>query len=131
MISFGIFELVMIAVMGVIFVPPHKLPELMRGLGRFLGQLRQYQRELRRMMNHFDAWQDHCKSEVHTTGTTVRRELERAAHEMAPADSIPLVVEEDVNNVDDTDDTDDTDQADKTVPDAANIQPPPKMSTEV
>lgn len=107
MISFGILELMMIAVIGVVFIPPHKLPELMRGLGRLLAQLKQYQHELRRMMNHFEAWQDHCQSEARSTEAAVRLELERTAREMAPADSTPLdqAVEDDVGDMDDADQT--------------------------
>ena len=87
MFSFGIIELIIVAVLGIVFVPPHKLPEMMRGLGRLISQLKNYQHELRRMMNHYDAWQNHLNHQVHATQKSAQDELKRSIADLIPEDS--------------------------------------------
>lgn len=61
MFSFGMSEILIMAVVAIIFIPAHKIPQVMRSAGRFFGSLRQYHTEFRRMIHHSEAWQDELK----------------------------------------------------------------------
>ncbi|MFN7146979.1 MAG: Sec-independent protein translocase protein TatB, partial [Myxococcota bacterium] len=51
MFDFGFGEILVIAVLVIVFVGPDGLPDMMRVLGRFYGQIRRASDDLRRTFN--------------------------------------------------------------------------------
>ena len=52
MLNFGLGEIVLVAVVALIFVGPERLPEMLRFLGRQYGKLRAATYEIRREFTH-------------------------------------------------------------------------------
>ena len=64
MLTFGAVELMIVAVVALIFIPADKMPEFMRSLGKGLARLRGYQRDFTRMLNQSDHMADQLKGEA-------------------------------------------------------------------
>lgn len=64
MLTFGAVELMIVAVVALIFIPAEKMPEFMRSLGKGLARLRGYQRDFTRMLNQSDHMADQLKGEA-------------------------------------------------------------------
>ncbi|MCY4381183.1 MAG: hypothetical protein OXC40_06420 [Proteobacteria bacterium] len=72
MLNFGLFELLIIASLALIFIKPQKIPEFMKSLGVAVSRIKDMKSELRRMFNFQldDNVKDHL---VHT----LEQEIER------------------------------------------------------
>lgn len=84
MLSIGITEIVLIALVAILVVGPERLPKVMRQLGRWYGQLRRAADELRRA---FVLEADRQDAEERYARLRERREKAKAAREQALAES--------------------------------------------
>lgn len=82
--QFGLFELIVLAVVALIVVGPKDLPRLMRGLGRIIGKMR-------RMAHEFQASFDQMARE--TEMEEMRREIEELKR-AGPVQDVKKAVEE-------------------------------------
>ncbi len=88
LISFGFVELVVIAVLVIVFVGPDRLPEMMRFVGRQYGRLRRASDELRRAfqleVDRVDAEQRAKEIRKRREELMARRKAEREANPEGP-----------------------------------------------
>ena len=66
MFGIGFFELCIIVIVALIFVGPHKLPEMMNHFGRFFVQMRRISHEVKSSMDEviYDAEQELNREEL-------------------------------------------------------------------
>lgn len=88
MFDLGLGEMLVIAVLVIVFVGPDGLPDLMRVLGRFYGQMRRASDDLRRTFNAEVARVDSDRRRDELRQRRLERERARAA--AAEADGTPL-----------------------------------------
>lgn len=86
MFDLGLGEMLVIAVLVIVFVGPDGLPDLMRVLGRFYGQMRRASDDLRRTFNAEVARVDADRRRDELRQRRLERERARAASAEAGAD---------------------------------------------
>lgn len=102
MFDIGFFEMLLIAMVGLLVIGPERLPETVRSIGLWVGRLKRSLRDTRsdieRQIGADDIRRELHNEEIMRSLENTRRDLERAAQE-GGSDPAPDTIEEAGQNI--------------------------------